>query len=208
LTSFDLINKQPMSKAVHSLIFDGFADWEPALALAELRRSGKLDVVTVGFTPEPATSMGGLRVLPDLTLDQVNLANVQLFMLPGGEMWESGDYPRDQLEPLLRELHHQSIPIAGICGATLALARAGLLNDRAHTSNFRDFLTKLAPEYFGGDHYCDALAVRDRGVITASGLGATEFAREVLAELGVFDDNIRELWFQTFKTGKFLLPSD
>ena len=26
--------------AVHVLVFEGFADWEPALALAELRRSG------------------------------------------------------------------------------------------------------------------------------------------------------------------------
>jgi putative intracellular protease/amidase len=196
-----------MSKAVHLLIFDGFADWEPALALAELRRSGKLGVVTVGFTAEPATSMGGLRVLPDLILERLDHGNVRLFMLPGGDMWESGDYPRGQLEALLHKLHDQSIPIAGICGATLALARAGLLNDRAHTSNFRDFLTKT-PEYVGGSRYRDELAVCDRGVITASGLGATEFAREILAELGVLDDNIRELWFQTFKTGQFLLPTE
>jgi len=195
-------------KAVHLLIFNGFADWEPALALAELRRSGNLKVVTVGFTSKPATSMGGLRVLPDVILELLNPTNIRLFMLPGGDMWESGDYPRQQLESLLRTLHDQSIPIAGICGATLALARAGLLNDRAHTSNFRDFLTKLVPEYQGGNHYRDVLAVRDRRVITASGLGATEFAREVLAELGVLDDNIRELWFQTFKTGKFLLPTE
>jgi putative intracellular protease/amidase len=197
-----------MSRAVHLLIFDGFADWEPALALAELRRSGKLNVVTVGFTSEPATSMGGLRVLPDLTLDRLNPGNIRLFMLPGGDMWESGDYPRERLDALLHKLHDQSIAIAGICGATLALARAGLLNDRAHTSNFRDYLTKAGSQYRGGAHYRDELAVRDRGVITASGLGATEFAREVLAELGVLDDNIRDLWFQTFKTGKLLLPTE
>ncbi len=151
--------------------------------------------------------MGGLRVLPDRGLLELDLANVRLFMLPGGDMWERGDYPRHQLEIILRQLHDASVPIAAICGATLALAGAGLLNDRTHTSNLRDFLTK-APEYRGGDYYRDDLAVRDRGVITASGLGATEFAREVLAELGVLDDNIRNLWFQTFKTGKFLLPTE
>ena len=31
-----------MSAAVHVLVFEGFADWEPAFALAELRRSGRL----------------------------------------------------------------------------------------------------------------------------------------------------------------------
>jgi hypothetical protein len=45
--------------AIHVLIFDGFADWEPAHALAELRRSGKRDVVTVGFDSKPVLSMGG-----------------------------------------------------------------------------------------------------------------------------------------------------
>ena len=193
---------------MHVLIFDGFADWEPALALAELRRSGNLNVVTVGFNSKPATSMGGLRVLPDQTLASLNPAHIRLLLLPGGDMWESADYPRGELETLLRQLHDARVPIAAICGGTLALGRAGLLNDRAHTSNFRDYLPKMVPEYRGGQYYRDELAVRDRGVITASGLGATEFAREVLAELGVFEDNIRELWFETFKSGKFLLPSD
>lgn len=196
-----------MAKAVHILIFDGFADWEPALALAELRRSGQLDVISVGFNNNPITSMGGLRVFPDRGLLELDLAHVRLFMLPGGDLWERADYPRHQLEIILHQLHDTSVSIATICGATLALARAGLLNGSAHTSNFRDFLTK-APEYRGGDYYRDDLAVRDRGVITASGLGATEFAREVLAELGVLDDNIRDLWFQAFKTGKYILPRD
>ena len=54
-----------MNPAVHVLVFEGFADWEPAYALAELRRSGGLDVVTLGFTDAPVRSMGGLRVAPD-----------------------------------------------------------------------------------------------------------------------------------------------
>jgi hypothetical protein len=48
-----------MNPAVHVLVFEGFADWEPAYALAELRRSGGLDVVTLGFTDAPVRSMGG-----------------------------------------------------------------------------------------------------------------------------------------------------
>src|SRR5438093_11738397 len=53
---------------VHCLVFDGFADWEPSFALAELRRSGGLRVTSVGFTASPVSSMGGLRILPDRTL--------------------------------------------------------------------------------------------------------------------------------------------
>jgi putative intracellular protease/amidase len=63
-------------RAIHVVVFDGFADWEPAYALAELRRWGKRDVVTTGFTSEAVTSMGGLRVLPDRTLSEVRAHDV------------------------------------------------------------------------------------------------------------------------------------
>jgi putative intracellular protease/amidase len=123
-----------MSAAVHVLVFDGFADWEPAFALAELRRSGGWEVVTVGFSRAPIRSMGGLQVVPDRALGALDPATVRLFLLPGGDLWE-GDYPRPELEALLHDLRERRVPIAAICGATLALARAGLLNDRSHTSN-------------------------------------------------------------------------
>ena len=48
--------------SVHLIVFDGFADWEAAYAVAELRRSGGLDVTATGFTTAPVLSMGGLVV--------------------------------------------------------------------------------------------------------------------------------------------------
>ena len=77
-----------MIPAVHVLVFDGFADWEPAFALAELRRSGGLGVVTLAFGEAPVRSMGGLRVLPDRPLKWLDPATVRLLILPGGDMWE------------------------------------------------------------------------------------------------------------------------
>jgi putative intracellular protease/amidase len=191
-----------MNPAVHVLVFEGFADWEPAFALAELRRSAGLDVVTLGFTDAPVRSMGGLRVVPDRAIAGLDSAAVRLLLLPGGDMWE-GTYPRAGLDAVLAELHTRAVPIAAICGATLALARAGLLNDRAHTSNEPGYLTSLAPEYAGGSRYVDELAVRDRGVITASGLGPTEFAREIFEELEVFTAEERPVWYHLFKHGRF-----
>jgi putative intracellular protease/amidase len=187
--------------AVHALVFDGFADWEPAYALAELRRSGGLDVVTLGFTEAPVRSMGGLRVLPDRSLAGLDPAGVRLLILPGGDQWE-GDYPRAPLEAALAELHRSAVPIAAICGATLAVARAGLLDDRAHTSNELAYLQRLAPEYRGAGRYVETLAVRDRGVITASGVGPLEFAREIFEELGVFSAADRPVWYHLFKHGR------
>jgi putative intracellular protease/amidase len=191
-----------MTPAVHVLVFEGFADWEPAYALAELRRSGGMDIVTLGFTDAPVRSMGGLRVVPDRALAGLDPGAVRLLILPGGDMWE-GIYPRAELEAVLAGLRAREVPIAAICGATLALARAGLLNDRAHTSNEQAYLTSLAAEYAGGSQYVDELAVRDRRVITASGLGPTEFAREIFEELEVFTAEERPVWYHLFKHGRF-----
>ena len=189
------------SRAVHMLVFDGFADWEPAYALAELRRSGGRTVVVIGFDQNPVVSMGGLRVVPDRALSDVHPSDVELLILPGGDLWE-GEYPRVALEGLLRALISAAVPIAAICGATLAVARAGLLNDRRHTSNMPGYLREHVREYSGTAGYDAALVVNDRGVITASGLGPVDFARAIFRELGVFSASDEQLWFDMFKHGQ------
>jgi putative intracellular protease/amidase len=189
--------------SVHILVFDGFADWEPSYALAELRRSGNREVVAVGFTGDEVTSMGGLRVRPDRALADVRAEDVRLLILPGGDMWEQEDaYPRAQLEALISELLAAKKPVAAICGATVAMARAGLLDDRRHTSNMPNYLSEQVPTYRGAAYYDPSLAVYDRGVITASGLGPVEFARAIFAALGVFSESDRGLWYDMFKHGK------
>jgi putative intracellular protease/amidase len=189
-------------RAVYVLIFDGFADWEPAHALAELRRWGKRTIRTVGFTNAPVVSMGGLRVMPDLELTAVRPETVELLILPGGDLWQSDAYPRSTLESLIAALLAAQTPIAAICAGTLALARAHALDDRRHTSNMRHYLPTYAHEYSGGAHYVESPAVNDRHVITASGLAAVDFARAIFAELGVFTAKNEALWFDMFKHGK------
>jgi len=192
----------PANPAVHMMVVEGFADWEPAHALAELRRWGKRTVRSVGFTLEPVMSMGGLRVTPDVDIASVNPTEVEVFILPGGTLWEREDYPRAPLEALLTKLVHAGTPVAAICAATLALGRAGILDDRRHTSNARSYLSAHADGYAGGEHYVDAPVIADRHVITASGLAAVDFARAIFAELGVATDDQRAMWFELFKHGR------
>ena len=195
-----------MIPSVHVLVFDGFADWEPAFAMAELRRSGGLEVVTLGFSDAPVRSMGGLPVTPDRSLEGLDPATVRLLILPGGDIWEE-PRPRAAIWPALKSLRAAGAPIAAICGATLALAQVGFLDDHAHTSNDPEYLERMVPEYRGAPRYVDALAVRDRGLITASGLGPVEFAREIFEELEVFSATDRPVWFHLFKHGRFPEPA-
>jgi putative intracellular protease/amidase len=189
-------------RAIYVVVFDGFADWEPAHALAELRRWGKRSVRAAGFTSASVTSMGGLRITPDLELGAIRSVDVELLILPGGDLWEGVAYPRPVLDSLLAELVANETPVAAICAGTLALARAGVLNDRRHTSNLAGYLSTHVAEYVGADYYVDTPAVRDRHVITASGLAAVDFAQAIFAELGVFNAADEALWFDMFKHGK------
>jgi putative intracellular protease/amidase len=193
-------------RAVHLIVFDGFADWEPAYALAELRRWGKRTVRTIGFTRKPVRSMGGLCVTPDIELSEARAADIELLVLPGGDLWETAEYPRVTLDALLTELDAAQTPVAAICAGTLALGRAGVLNYRDHTSNVRSYLATYVSEYAGGARYVEALAVRDQHVITASGLAPVDFARQIFAELRIFSAADEALWFDMYKHGK--LPDD
>src|SRR5713226_9141274 len=134
-----------MKPKAYFLVFDGLADWELAHALCEINKSGKFEVVSVGFSKEPVTTMGGLKLSPDITLDGVTPAEARIFMLPGGDMWELDS--NESLKALLRRFHAENIPIGAICGATLEIARAGLTRNIRHTSNSKDYLKAMVTDY-------------------------------------------------------------
>ena len=137
------------AKSVHVLLVDGFADWEPAHALAELRRHGGYRVESVGLTTSAVESMGGMRVVPSKTLGTVVADDVAVFILPGGDRWEQQPI-EPALEAKLRELDDRQVPLAAICGATLAIAQLGLIRGRRHTSNGLAYLESHVPRIRGG----------------------------------------------------------
>jgi putative intracellular protease/amidase len=186
---------------VYFLAVPGFADWEPAHALAELRRHGGYRVEVVGLTAAAVESMGGLRIQPSRPLADVDPADVAVFILPGGDRWETSPL-EPQLAALLGRLDLAGVPLAAICAATVAVARAGLLRGRRHTSNGRAYLEQHVPGYQGGSEYVEAPAVRDRGLITASGLADVEFAAELFNELGVLSESDRAVWTGLFRGGR------
>jgi hypothetical protein len=91
---------------------------------------------------------------------------------------------------------------AAICGAMVAIAKMGVLRGRRHTSNGLDYLRSHVPGYVEATNYVDEPAVRDRGLITASGLGDVEFARELFEELDVLSADDRALWGQIFRSAR------
>ncbi|GAA2518642.1 type 1 glutamine amidotransferase family protein [Streptomyces gobitricini] len=181
-------------KTVHLAVYDTLADWETAHATAWLARSG-YDIRTVGPTTDPVTSLGGLRVTPDLPLADVRPEDSALLILPGADLWDSSD----DLAPfaaMARAFLDAGVPVAAICGATAGLAREGLLDDRPHTSAVSSYLA--ATGYKGGERYVDTDAVTDGDLITAGPTEPVAFAREVLGKMGAFEGARLDAWYRLF----------
>ncbi|MFB7089726.1 type 1 glutamine amidotransferase family protein [Streptomyces sp. NPDC056296] len=181
-------------KPVHLAVYDTLADWETGHATAHLARAG-YPVRTVGPTTAPVTSIGGLRIQPDLALADVRPEDSSLLILPGADLWDT----TDDLAPFARTARaflDAGVPVAAICGATAGLAREGLLDDRAHTSAVSFYLA--ATGYAGGERYVEADAVTDRGLITAGPTEPVAFAREILGLLGAYEGEVLDAWYRLF----------
>ena len=187
-----------MRDTVYFMVFEGFADWQAALALCEIRRPGDWQVRTVGFSRAPVVSMGGLAVQPELSLAQFDAQSAALLIVPGGHLWQRGE--GEPAVAAIRQVHAAGAPVAGIDSGVLALARAGLLDDCRHTGNWAGQIASQGPRYAGGAQYdASVLAVSDGGTITASHLGSVEFAREVIYTLDLYSPSDREHWYRLFK---------
>ena len=124
------------TNTAHLGIYSTLADWEVGHLLAELR-TGRFtgtpwNVVTVAEAREPITTMGGIRILPDLVLDDLDPVSSSLLILPGGDIWDAGG--GGAFAAAAAQFLDVGVPVAAICGATAGLARAGLLDKRYHTS--------------------------------------------------------------------------
>ena len=193
-----------MTNNVYLYVLNTLSDWEPAYIISELnsgrgfkKNAGKYLVKTFAVTKDPVVTMGGITILPDFTVDDIVAENTSLLLLPGADTWMNPIHQK--VLDKAKEFLNEEIIVAGICGATEALAAAGILNDHAHTSNGLDILKKY-PAYSGEKLYRNQSAVADGNLITAPGAAPLEFAYEVLKKMNVFTPTVLDNWYGYYKT--------
>lgn len=192
---------------IYVYVLDTLADWELGYVLAELnsgrffkKDAPQVSVKTVSCTKEPIHTMGGFTIVPDCVVEDIVVSETSVLLLPGANTWNTAVH-----EGILKkagELLSCDGIVGAICGATAALAKYGLLDERPHTSNGVGFLDMVSSNYKGQDFYIDALSVADNNLITAGSAGALLWAKLILERLHVFQTNTLEAWYAYFDTGK------
>lgn len=183
---------------------NGFADWEGAFLLPVLARGG-YPVTYVSESGKTVESIGKLRVAPEAAFRDVAPEDFDALILPGSDEWTDRAKNKAVLK-LAADYVHSGKLVAGICAATVGLARQGLFEERPHTSNDLAFLKHFVPEYRGEKLYQQKLAVSAGPLITASGVGAMEFTREILGAIGWKTPLRQKQWFDLYKNG--LMPPE
>jgi putative intracellular protease/amidase len=188
-------------RTAHLVVYDTLTESEVGHLLVELhtgRFTGtSFDVVAVAEANKPMNTMGGVRILPDMLLDDLDPTGSHLLILPGAEIWDAGG--GGAFAAAAARFLDAGVPVAAICGATAGLARTGLLDERYHTSSARDYLA--ATGYAGGDHYIDERAVVDGNLITAGPQSPVQFARATMARLGLASERTLEAYEALFDRG-------
>jgi putative intracellular protease/amidase len=188
------------TKTVHVAVYDTLADWEVGYAIAHIRSSfgqhapGRYEVRTVGPSLAPVITGGGMRILPDLALADLRPADSAMLILPGADGWNTDD--NAAFGVAARAFLDAGVPVAAICGATLGLAREGLLDNLDHTSSALAYLASSG--YAGAAHYRDVAAITDGNLITAGPTAPVEFAREVFVKLGIYTPEALDAWYRMF----------
>ncbi|WYP26842.1 type 1 glutamine amidotransferase family protein [Alkalihalobacillus sp. FSL W8-0930] len=193
------------TKKAFLYVFDTMSDWEYGYLIAELN-TGRyfkkglepLKIITVGTTNEIITTMGGISISPDISLDECTLGSNDLLILPGGTTW-SDEIHQPILKRTAQALESGTI-VAAICGAIEGLANMGNLDTRDHTSNNLEYTKMVCPNYKGEGQYKFESVVSDANLITASGIAPLEFAREVLNKLEVVTPDTLHAWYNLYKT--------
>ena len=192
---------------VYVYVLDTLADWELGYVTAELN-SGRFfkkgapgaSVKTAGISKRPVKTMGGLTITPDYSIDDIAVNEESVLLLPGANTWD--DSAHSAVIEKAGEFLSAGALVCAICGATAALANAGLLDQRRHTSNGVGYLDMVSPRYRGQSFYVDEPSVAESNLITAGSTGALLWAKQIMERLNVFRPDTLDAWDAYFSTGE------
>ena len=192
-------------KNIVFVILDEFADWEAAFLSSGLNDKNITKNYTTNFASIDKNlkkSMGNLKVLPDLTLKEIDENDVDGLVLIGGRTWRSQtEETNTKIVELVKKFKNNPNKVVGaICDAAYFLATNGLLNDRKHTVNSFDEI-KDNSNYTNAKNFAEMESVIDGNLVTAKGDSPIHFAKNVMMALGDIPEKNVNLFFDIYTIG-------
>ena len=168
----------------------GFEEIETVTVVDILRRAGisvTVAGVETGSPPGAIEGRTGIRLVPDLSIDEVKASDFDMIVLPGGLKGTQTLQKDMRVARLLRSLQDNDRYIAAICAAPTVLAAHGMIAGRKLTSH------PSVREQLSGAIYDEGRVVIDGRLVTSRGPGtAMEFAM-ALVEILMGQQKVEEI---------------
>jgi transcriptional regulator GlxA family with amidase domain len=157
--------------AVEVLDFCGPYEVFSVTRLNEERRreeSSPFEVLLVAQSAEPVVATGGLRVIPDVTLETCPLLDI--LVVPGG--WGTRkEVSNQRLLTWISERAKQVETLTSVCTGAMLLGQAGLLDGRRATTHWRS-LDRMRESFPAVAVEGKLHVVEDGHVLTSAGISA------------------------------------
>ena len=153
----------------------------------------------VAPTMEYVTAIGGFRVLPDYSFENMP-EDFAALVLIGGYGWLTP--VANNVIPIVRKALDNGRIVGAICNGASFMAKHGFINSVKHTGNGLEQIKLWGAEnYTNSEGYIHEQAVSDGGIVTANGSGVLEFTKELLLLLDNDTPERIEMYYQFNKQG-------
>lgn len=115
---------------IYMLLANGFEEAE-AVVPCDILRRGEVDVKLVGVNGLSVTSAHGITMIADITLDQVDVSQAEMVILPGGLLGVENILASEAAMALLEACHKEGRRLSAICAAPTVFGKMGILEGKA-----------------------------------------------------------------------------
>ena len=150
---------------VYIILGTGFEEME-AICPCDILRRGGVDAKLAGIGGTQITGGNGITVQADCTVEEMDLEQMELIMLPGGMGGVHSILGSETAMEAVRYAHEQGRLVSAICAAPTILAKLGI------TDGKQAVVYPGLEEQMGSARMQDVNAVRDGRVLTGRAPGA------------------------------------
>ena len=162
---------------VYIFLADGFEEME-AIVPRDILKRGGVEVLTVGVTGDLVTSAYGLQIKTDITIESVNINDIEGIVLPGGMPGTLNLKNNQKLLEIVKYSFEKRLLIGAICAAPSILGDMNILKNKSACC-----YPGFEKELIGANILNESVAI-DQNIITSRGPGtAIHFGFALLSYL-------------------------